>query len=281
MNVLEEILSWSVSRPSWQRDALRRLVINGDLDDEDIDELAELLKGAYGLVEIADPIPLEASHIPERIEAGQPVSLTSIFHHKGVNALAQDQTLKFGPGLTLVYGDNAAGKTGYIRILKSACRARGQEPILGNVTSGTSPHSPVVSIKYKIGENSEDNEWSGDGEDEYISRVSVFDTQSASVYLTEKTDVAFRPFGLDLFDKLVRICHAVRGKLEVEQRALSQDGLVELKSKVPPNTETFKLLSNVTSLTRPDSVNRLANYLHCWRPIFPIGFFAEVVFVFA
>ena len=63
------------------------------------------------------------------------------FHHKGVNALAEDQTLKFAPGLTIVYGDNGAGKTGYIRILKQACRARGQEEILGNVVSGALPQN--------------------------------------------------------------------------------------------------------------------------------------------
>jgi ABC-type multidrug transport system ATPase subunit len=64
------------------------------------------------------------------------ISLDSIFHHKGVNALAEDQSLKFGKNLTVVYGDNGAGKTGYIRILKDSCRARGQEKILGNVVSG-------------------------------------------------------------------------------------------------------------------------------------------------
>ncbi len=67
--------------------------------------------------------------------------------HRGVNALAEDQTLKFGPNLTVIYGDNAAGKAGYIRILKSACRARGQEQVLGKVVSGATPLSRVVSIK--------------------------------------------------------------------------------------------------------------------------------------
>lgn len=110
-----------------------------------------------------------------------------------MNALAEDQTLKFAPGLTVVYGDNGAGKTGYIRILKSACRARGQERILGNVVSGTSPLAPVVAIKYKVGTEPEPREWVGTGEDEFVSRVSVFDTQCAAVYLTEKTDVASGP----------------------------------------------------------------------------------------
>ncbi len=36
MKVLQEILVWSADRPTWQRDALRRLVVNGELSDDDI-----------------------------------------------------------------------------------------------------------------------------------------------------------------------------------------------------------------------------------------------------
>ena len=53
-----------------------------------------------------------------------------------------------------------------------------------------------------------------------FSNSGEIDAHCAAVYLTEKTDVAFRPFGLDLFDKLVKACKAVRGRLESEQRAL-------------------------------------------------------------
>src|SRR5205814_6296778 len=105
--------------------------------------------------------------------------------------------------------------------LKSACRARGQEKILGNVISSAAPLAPIVAIKYRVGTETDPREWAGRGEDDFISRVSVFDTQCAAVYLTEKTDVAFRPFGLDLFDKLVQACKAVRAKLEGEQRSLA------------------------------------------------------------
>ena len=112
------------------------------------------------------------------------MSLHSIFHHRGVNALAENQSLRFSPRLTVVYGDNAAGKTGYIRILKSACRARGQEEILGSVVSGAAPPAPVVAIKYRLGVEPDLREWGGEGDDEFISRVSVFDTRCAVVYLT-------------------------------------------------------------------------------------------------
>jgi hypothetical protein len=151
VTVLEEILEWSEERPAWQRDALRRLVLNNELSDDDIRSLSEICKSAYGLAEQQDAAPLTKDHVPTTDTGSAQVTLVSIFHHRGVNALAEGQTLKFAPSLTVVYGDNAAGKTGYIRILKSACRARGPERILGNVTSGAAPHAPVVAIKYKAG----------------------------------------------------------------------------------------------------------------------------------
>ena len=260
MSVLEEIFKWSQSRerPAWQRDALRRLVSKGELSEDDIRELEEICKSKYGLTEQQDTVPLTRIHTQDDATGLAPVSLLSIFHHRGVNALAEGQTLKFVPGLTLVYGDNAAGKTGYIRILKSACRARGEETILGNVVSGHTPLTPSVAIKYKVGDDSNIREWTGQGEDDFISRVSVFDTQCSAIYLTEKTDVAYYPLGLDLFDKLVKACKHIRSTLESEQRALGSGDLTALKMQVSEGTAVAKLLENITSLTRPETVSKLA-----------------------
>jgi recombinational DNA repair ATPase RecF len=259
VTVVEEILEWAHDRPTWQRDALRRLVLNGELSDDDIGALTDICKGTHGLTEQRDIDPLTKDHVPVTAAGSGPVSLLSIFHHRGVNALAEGQTLRFGPNLTVVYGDNAAGKTGYIRILKSACRARGQEQILGNVISSTAPLSPAVSIRFQVGAEPIPREWVGTGEDEYISRVSVFDTQCAAVYLTQKTDVAFRPFGLDLFDKLVQACRAVRAKLESEQRPLaSNSALSAVQAQIPESTAAARLLANVSSLTNPETVQALA-----------------------
>ena len=166
--------------------------------------------------------------------------------------------LRFSPRLTVVYGDNAAGKTGYIRILKRACQSRGQEKILGNVVSGAAPPAPVVAIKYRLGTEPEMREWAGHGDDEFISRVSVFDSRCAAVYLTEKTDVAFRPFGLDLFDKLVQACKAIRVQLDKEQRSLASNELAHLQAQVPEGTAVARLLANVTSLTKPETVRGLS-----------------------
>jgi hypothetical protein len=258
VTVLQQILEWSTDRPPWQRDALRRLVLNGDLSDSDIIDLTEICKSAHGLADQQIIAPLTEAEVPDKRAGAAPVSLVSIFHYRGVNALAESQTLKFGSNLTVVYRDNAAGKTGYIRILKSACRARGQEKILGNVVSDAAPFAPVVAIRYKVGTESDSREWSGNTEDDFISRVSVFDTQCAAIYLTEKTNVAFRPFGLDLFDKLVKACKSVRSRLEVEQRGLSSNALATVQANIPEGTAAAKLLTNITSLTSPEAVRAMA-----------------------
>ena len=130
ISVLDEILTWSSDRPMWQRDALRRLTMKGELDEKDIVELTNLCKSFHGLHRRMSPSPLSGDHIPQPGVATASVSIESLTHHIGVNALAQQQTIQFGPQLTVVYGNNATGKSGYTRILKRVCSARGAECVL-------------------------------------------------------------------------------------------------------------------------------------------------------
>ena len=125
----DEILAWAESRPSWQRDALRRLFHSGSLSSQDLQELTHVCRKDVGL-EVPDPVP-PAKPLTNGDIAGQNIgasmiSLTSIANIENINALAPKLSLPFAEsGLSVVYGDNGAGKSGYARILKHACRARG------------------------------------------------------------------------------------------------------------------------------------------------------------
>ena len=255
--VYQEILDWSASRPPWQQDALRRLVTQEQIDESDLIELASLCKAKEGLEGPKEHKPLKEGHLPIADAAGDAVRLTRLTHQRGVNALAPNQTIEFGPNLTIVYGDNGAGKSGYARILKRACRARGSDPILGNVTSGAPPPVPSALIRYSVGEKSAAFSWHDQTtSDQLLSRVSVFDRQCASVYITEATDVAFRPMGLDLFDRLADVSERVKKILEQEQRLLEAQ---EPKlPTVPPNTPVASLLANITALTPSEQIHALS-----------------------
>ena len=190
---LADILAWSESqgRPLWQRDALRRFTEAEELTGEDIDELTVLCK---------DPalpaVPLSADHI-RAPEAGlPPVQLRAISDVLNVNALPEGQRLNFLPsGLTIVYGDNGSGKSGYVRVLKRACRARGpDERILKNIY--TVPAGPQqAEIDFTAGSQDQSERWT-DGEvfTPLLSAVSVFDARTANVHVDETNNVAYTPF---------------------------------------------------------------------------------------
>ena len=258
VNVLRELLEWSKERPPWQRDALRRMVTKGDLNDQDLREITNICKSEHGLAESVKAIPLESNHISSSGGTGKPVSMDSLTHHSGVNALAQEQTIEFGPGLTIVYGANAAGKSGYTRILKRACRARGSEEILGNVVSGAAPVRPRATIRYTVENKTHDVLWDdGKTPNLHLAGVSVFDHHCASVYLSEQTDVAFRPMGLDLFDKLSNVCEDVRRLLDQERRSLAAQTLHF--PEVGQGTSVRELVNSLTSLTNVEEVKELGS----------------------
>ena len=220
--------------------------------------LALLCKKSHGLADGPSPLALTAQHLPKPEELTQSVSLRSLTHHAGVNALAPQQAVEFGPQLTVVYGENAAGKSGYTRILKRACRARGAEDILGNVVSPASLGSPAATIAFDVDGQPHSHRWRDNNPlNPFLSRISVFDHHCASVYVAQKTDVAFRPMGLDLFDKLSDACEAVKGILERERRTLAIQRLT--LPAMPPNTEVARLITNLTSLTDPSNVKALAS----------------------
>ena len=258
-DVLKEILQWSKLQPPWMQDALRRLFTAGPLTASDFDELAEVCKTKHGLSSTSVS-PLSAAHVP--VAGGGPlndVSVVNITHHNGVNALAPGQTVSFGPSLTVVYGENAAGKSGYTRVLKAACRSRAVENILGNVLGGSAPLKATATIRVSSGATETDVAWtSGGPASTVLAQVSVFDGHCVPIYLRDKTDVAFRPFGLDLFDGLAASCLEVKKRLDLAAQQLSVS-LLPPTLKVAPGTRVHQLLGSLTGLTKKSDAVALAS----------------------
>lgn len=257
-DALQDILSWSEDRPLWQRDALRRLVVNGELTTKDIGELTALCKDKALPNE-----PLAKGHISSHQAGAPPVSLKNIRGVQNVNALAEGQTLSFIPkGVTIVYGDNGAGKSGYVRILKRACRARTTrgkaEPILPNIYD-KEPGPQRAELEYHAGAQIKKAEWQhGQPTDELLSEVSVFDSRTANVHVEETNDLAYTPYPMKLLEQLVSACKLVKEKIDSE--------IASIKAKTPqsivtptcsPHTATGKLIASLSKQTKEQSVKTL------------------------
>jgi ABC-type transport system involved in cytochrome c biogenesis ATPase subunit len=225
---LEIILEWSRARPAWQRDALRRIVHGRKLTDVDFTELAALCKRGRTEKPVEDALtaePLDASHLPANPGAGASVILLAVKDVQAVNQLAPGQTLSFAAnGITVVYGDNGTGKSGYARLLKRACRARHSEVILPNVYTRPVITTASATLCYSIGGGAQESElWQDTGRPApqphpVLSAISVFDADCAAVHLKDKNPVAFRPFGLDVPDELGAACKQVKALLDAEKK---------------------------------------------------------------
>jgi ABC-type transport system involved in cytochrome c biogenesis ATPase subunit len=266
VSALADILHWSAQRPPWQRDALRRLVIEGQLHEEDIEELVHLCRAEHGLSDEEDqppvPQPLAQDDLPGRPSAQGTVELIGIRDPEGVNALAQQQKLSFSAdGMTIVFGYNGTGKTGYARILKSVCRARARgRRVLGNVFSRAQTQVPCATVDYRVAGSTKTLHWKdGQPAPPELSNVSFFDSDCAAVHVAEANQLAYTPMGLDLLPRLVAVCQRVQERLETHrdaERRLKPQSLCE--PQAAQGTNVRDLLDHLGSRANLQNLRKLS-----------------------
>jgi energy-coupling factor transporter ATP-binding protein EcfA2 len=253
---LADILKWSADLPAWQRDALRRLCNQTKLETADITALVAICKGD------ATAAPLDASHIRDPAASHAVVNLGALHSLSHVNALAQGERLSFGKaGLTIIYGDNGAGKSGYARVLKQLCRARSPkgDAILPNIYAAGSG-TPAASVDFLIGGQKRSASWTqGSAPDPMLSAVSVFDSRTANVHVENTNDLAYTPLPLRILAGLAQACQDVKAKLAAEIKALQeQTPAVLSKPECKPDTLVGKLIAGLSGKTKQDAVEKLA-----------------------
>ena len=231
MALLNDILKWTKTLPDWQRDATRRLLLNeSGLSDTDFSELYVLLKKENGIEVDSELVanPLATEHLPAETTAGENVVLLALRELENVNRIPNNQTLKFSEiGMTVIYGGNGSGKSGYARVMKHACRARDQsEPIHPNAHDPTATGKvPTAKFDLKVAGGSEEIIWSQDSTSpDRLSKISVFDLSCARSYVTAEKDVAYLPYGLDIVENLAdQVLPKLKDKLNAELATINVD----------------------------------------------------------
>ena len=219
MALLEDILTWSSDLPDWQRDALRRIfVTDGQLAAKDLEEIRSMAEGVVGA---PTPTPLSKSHIPT-MGSGTSTVLLGLSHLNNVNGFANGRQLDIADtGITLIFGENGAGKSGFARVMKRACRARHSTPVLANAFANGMSASPEATLSYISDGKNQTTIWTeGSDSNLDLAMVSVYDSHCAQDYISNDGPSTFVPYGFHALSSLAVAQQAIQGELDREIGAI-------------------------------------------------------------
>lgn len=212
--------TWLASRPKWLQTAAAQLLADGRPDAGSLQCLADLCLGEAkktpGLA--IETMPVGAFAIP-----ATPLNLriNKIAEVTGLNAIRAGAELNFEEGnLTIIFGTNGVGKSGFARLLKHACGARKKGDLHPNVFA---PGSPIPTAKFQLDRDGkvELHTWTlGDAPLKPLKYVHVFDSATAAEYVNTKNEASYETRRLRFISALIEICDQVSAILTERQSRL-------------------------------------------------------------
>lgn len=201
-SAVDDLLDWAKKRPAWQIDTLIRIA-DGPLSPNEISELADKCLAESQTRRSRKPdvsaegLNVSTSDTPE-------VTLLSISNTQNVNQLAGDQVLDFLPrGLTVIYGANGTGKSGYTRILRQVCQVRGASGVVLPNIYTVSPGNPKATISWSVDDEKRVSEWTPTGTGSAdLKSISVFDSKAADHHIHQGAEAAYTPEALRMLENL-------------------------------------------------------------------------------
>ena len=210
--VWKEVETWANGLPGWQRWIVRLTADAGRISAADLEVPWALLLRDSGLSSSDAELPSVPSLAVQTTSSREVRwKLREVRDLTHVNAITERAVLPIGDSLTVVYGANGSGKSGFARLLASVCFSRGRVRVLPNVHADA-PDDAVVDASIVLST-------SGDGADvtvrvaelnacrEEIARLEVLD---ASASRREHADrvTSFRLFRQDLVEAQAAITRA-------------------------------------------------------------------------
>ncbi|WCD83004.1 AAA family ATPase [Pseudomonas sp. TUM22785] len=225
MAIIQEILKWSKDLSAWQQDAIARLYSDRTLSPDDLDDLLALAKAEVGIPDPKGRVPkkLNDAEIAPKAALNHQVKLVAVKNLVNVNAIAPDVRLPIAvDGVTVIYGENGAGKSGYSRVFKHACRARDRrEQILPDAKLDKKAVGKAEALfEVQVENVVHDLAWRfGEEASELLASISIFDAHCARAYIDNHGDFAFVPYGLDILESLAGACKKLKESVNQEMAA--------------------------------------------------------------
>lgn len=215
--------AWLSERPQWLQTAAAQIIENRRLPSAgELAGLVTLCKDeAAGKDAPFSSLPLGGL---AAAPGNPPIRIRQLHEVSGVNALKDGTGIDFGTAnITVVYGQNGAGKSGFARLLKHACGSRAKEDILSNVfeTGASVPKAKILIMKG--GEPQPHIDWTLESvPHRWLRDIHIFDSKSAQLYMGPKNEARYEPRKMRFLTSLITVCDSVASALEAEKIKLAK-----------------------------------------------------------
>ena len=236
------LAQWANNNDEWIRRIVRLILgSNSEVSDDERAQIYRLFLEEKGFDDRDLPVEAPIPHPAQTVGQPDPLFLTRISEIRGVNALSEGEEIHFGPSLTLLFGENGTGKTGYVRVLKRIAGSRSADEILPDVNLKDDPPLPSAEISYRLGETESSYQWKGEQAQEPFNRMSIFDSPSVQLHVDSDLGYIYSPASLAIFDRVT---------VEVQQIGKTIEG----------DVQTLKF-NNSNILSRFDSRSSIYPYI--------------------
>jgi len=236
MDIQKDIIDWLKTLKGWQTELAYR-ILTKKIEDTDIDDIIAMVKSNSGFDDKDFPNFLNSN-------TEKQIRLLSIESIQNIESLAPRNPLKLekDKNLTVIYGSNGSGKSGYTKIIKKICGKPRAINLKSNVFNPI-PNGKCV-IKYSIDGIEQEKEWNiNDSQIQDLRTVDVFDTTTGNSYVDEENTITYTPQFVKLFTALSHYYSNIQEKLEQEQSKLTKT-LSNLPNEYAL-TDTAKIYNNL------------------------------------
>ena len=217
-NVNTEIIEWVHDQPYWVQLAVSHVCANQDITDDLVDNLFAVLKTEDGQskdhkIDLPSLLKAHSTSVDD-------IRLLSIGDIEGIDALAPRRPLPFDQKLSVIYGNNGSGKSGYARILKRLCGKPNALELQPNVFE-ILPEKRQCTVVALIDGRERSFVWLANSNPiKELSTVDVFDSQTGLFYIDKEQEISYVPYEVALFERLVVVFQKLQQKLKAEQDAI-------------------------------------------------------------
>ena len=250
--IIDFLWDWAESHGDWGRLLVNKIVCTEDtLSQQDRDGVFN-----YFLQSISLHSGLPAVQItkPQYTAPSKQIELTSLSEINGVNRLAKNQSVDFSKNITVVYGENGTGKTGYSRILKSLGFSYDvTENIHCNIFKTPEPQSAL--IKFKLNGTAETFNWTGKNKQPELDNISVFNSSCVQISLADR-QLIVSPIGFHLFNLITNELNELSTMLQT--KLASYATVLTWAETLTPGTPQFAFISTLSAASTVEKFNELS-----------------------